>query len=62
MLIPEFSENKEKSMLLYFAADGANVTQMYDELEKTYVCFEKMNETVRDGKKYIVLEIADEEE
>ena len=52
MLFPEFSENKEKSMLLYFAADGADVRQMLDELEKTYVCFEKMNETVKDGKKY----------
>ncbi len=61
MLIPEFSENKEKSMLLYFSAEGKNVREMYDELEKTYVCFEKMNEALKDGKKYVVLEIADEE-
>ena len=61
MLIPVFSENKEKSMLLYFEAEGMDISKMYNELEKTYVCFEKMNQTVKDGKKYVVLEIKDEE-
>ena len=61
MLIPAFSENKESSMLLYFDADGADIAKMYNELEKTYVCFEKMNQTLKDGKKYIVLEIKDED-
>ena len=61
MLIPVFTENKDKSMLLYFEADGMDATRMYNELEKTYVCFETMKQTVKDGKKYIVLEIRDEE-
>ena len=61
MLIPVFSENKEKSMLLYFEADGADISKMYNELEKTYVCFEKMSKTLKDGKQYVVLEIKDEE-
>lgn len=61
MLIPEFSENKDNSMLLYFNADGADINKMYNELEKTYVCFEKMNQTLKDGKKYVVLEINNEE-
>ncbi|MBE6716540.1 MAG: hypothetical protein E7573_06430 [Ruminococcaceae bacterium] len=62
MLLPEFTENKEKSMLMYFNADGADVNKMYDELEKTYVCFSKMNKVLKDGKTYVVMEIADEDE
>ncbi len=61
MLIPEFSENKDNSVLLYFSAEGEDINKMYNELEKTYVCFEKMNQTIKDGKKYVVLEIKDEE-
>ena len=61
MLIPEFSENKDRSMLLYFNAEGENVNEMYNELEKTYVCFETMNKVIKDGKPYVVLEIQDED-
>ena len=61
MLIPEFSENKDRSMLLYFNAEGEDINKMYDELERTYVCFETMNKVLRDGKPYVVLEIKDEE-
>ncbi len=61
MLIPEFSENKDRSMLLYFNADGADINKMYDELEKTYVCFEAMNKVIKDGKQYVVLEVKDDE-
>lgn len=61
MLIPEFSEDKDQSMLLYFPVDGSDISSMYNELEKTYVCFEKMSETIKNGKKYVVLEIVNEE-
>ena len=61
MLIPAFSENKDSSILLYFEAEGADITKVYNELEKTYVCFEKMTQTLKDGKKYVVLEINDSE-
>lgn len=60
MLIPDFSENKDSSIFLYFCAEGENENEMYRELEKTYVCFEKMSKTLKDGKKYVVLEIKDE--
>lgn len=60
MLIPEFSEDLPQSMFLYFAADG-DIQKMYGELEKTYVCFEKMNTVTKNGKKYVVLEIKNEE-
>lgn len=61
MLIPEFSENTEKTMLLYFNADNADANKICDELEKTYVCFTQMKQTIKDGHKYVVLEMADEE-
>ena len=61
MYIPDFTENKDSVMLLYFNAEGENITEMYNELEKTYVCFEKMNQVLKDGKKYVVLTIKDEE-
>ena len=61
MYIPDFTENKDSSMLLYFNAEGEDITKMYNELEKTYVCFEKMNQVLKDGKKYVVLTIKDEE-
>ncbi len=61
MLIPDFSENKDNSMLLYFNAENKNIRELFDELEKTYVCFEKMSQQVKDGKIYAVMEIKDEE-
>lgn len=61
MLIPEFSENTEKTMLLYFNADGKDTKTLEDDIEKTYVCYNKMNVTVKDGHKYVVIEIDDEE-
>lgn len=61
MYIPDFSEYKDSVMLLYFSADNENISEMYNELEKTYVCFEKMNQVIKDGKKYVVLTIRDEE-
>lgn len=60
MLFPEFSENKEDTMILYFPIEGGDIRKIQDELEKTYVCFEKMGTAVKDGKKYVTMEIKDE--
>lgn len=60
MLIPEFSEDRGNLMLLYFPVSG-DINAMYKELETTYVCFQKMNRTIKDGKEYVVLEVQDEE-
>ena len=59
MLLPEFTENTEKSMLLYFDAEGRNTDGMMDELEKTYACMSSMKKTVKNGKTYVVLEVED---
>lgn len=61
MYIPDFTETKDSLILLYFNAEGENINEMYNELEKTYVCFEKMNQVLKDGKKYVVLTVKDEE-
>lgn len=60
MLIPEFSEDRDNIMLLYFPVEG-DINAMYKELETTYVCFQKMNRTVKNGKEYVVLEVLDEQ-
>lgn len=61
MLIPAFSENTDNAMLLYFEADGKDTKALGDEIEKTYVCYSKMNVAVKDGHKYVVIEIENEE-
>ena len=58
--IPEFSENKERSVLLYFNADNTDERKLCDDIEKTYVCFSKMSRALKDGHKYVVVEIDDE--
>ena len=60
MLIPEFSEDRDNIMLLYFPVEG-DINAMYKELETTYVCFQKMNRSVKNGKEYVVLEVLDEQ-
>ena len=60
MLIPEFSEDRDNIMLLYFPVEG-DINAMYKELEATYVCFQKMNRSVKNGKEYVVLEVLDEQ-
>ena len=60
MLLPEFSENNEKSMSLYFNADMKDIKTLQDEIEKIYVCYNKMTVSNKDGHRYVVIEIEDE--
>ena len=57
--IPEFTENKDDAVLLYFSAEGKDETALRREIEKTYVCFSKMGSVVKNGKKYIAVAIED---
>ena len=57
--IPEFSENKDDAVVLYFSAEGADEAALRREIEAAYVCFSKMGRVVRNGKRYIAVEIAD---
>ena len=58
--IPEFSENKDDAVLMYFSAEGKDETALRREIEKTYVCFSRIGSVVKNGKKYIVVAIDDE--
>ena len=58
--IPEFSENKENAVVLYFSTDGAEETALRRQIESTYVCCSKMGSVIKNGKRYIAVEIDDE--
>ena len=58
--IPEFSENKDDAVLMYFSAEGKDETALRREIEKTYICFSRIGSVVKNGKKYIVVAIDDE--
>lgn len=58
--IPEFSENQDDAVLMYFSADGKDEAALRREIEKTYVCFSRIGSVIKNGKKYIVVAIDDE--
>ena len=57
--IPEFTENKDDAVLLYFSLEGKDEASLRREIEKTYVCYSKMGSVVKNGKKYIAVAIDD---
>jgi hypothetical protein len=61
MLYPELTENNEKTTVLYFAAGDRKDADIMNELEDTYACFSAMKPVTKDGRKYIALEIEDEQ-
>ena len=60
ILIPEFSENKENAVVLYFSTDGADEAALRRQIESTYVCCSRMGSVVKNGKRYLAVEIEDE--
>ena len=58
--IPEFSENRDDAVLMYFSTEGKDETALRREIEKTYVCFSRIGAVVKNGKKYVVVAIDDE--
>ena len=58
-LIPDFSENKENCVRLYFKCGDRTPQQVISALENTYACYSTMKVTVKDSEKYICLEITD---
>lgn len=58
--IPEFSENRDDAVLMYFSAEGRDETALRREIEKTYVCFSRIGSVVKNGKRYLVVAIDDE--
>ena len=60
IVIPEFSENKDNAVVLYFSTDGADEAVLRQKIEAAYVCFSKMGSVVKNGKRYIAVEIEDQ--
>ena len=57
---PEFTENKESSVVLYFPLEGKNEREFLATLETFYACCTSVGVVLRDGKKYAALEIEDD--
>lgn len=61
MRFPEFTETTDKATILFFAVGSERDSDVMDELEDTYACLAKLTPVLRDGKKYIALEIPEGE-
>lgn len=57
--IPEFSENKDNAVVLYFSAEGADEAALCRRIESAYVCCGRMGRVVKNGRRYIAVEIED---
>lgn len=60
ILFPEFTENNENGVTLFFAADNKNENELIKELENVYPCLSAVEVVIKNGKKYIAVEIDDE--
>ena len=58
--IPEFSENKENAVVLYFSTDDADEAALRKQIESTYVCCGRMGSVTKNGKRYLAVEIEEE--
>ena len=57
IVVPDFSENKENAVLLYFSTEGKDETALRREVERAYVCCDRIGSVVRNGKRYVVVSI-----
>ena len=60
MLYPEFTENTETGVAMYFALNGKTESELIAALEKAYPCFSAVGPAERDGKKYVALTVDDD--
>ena len=58
--IPEFTENQENAVLLYFSLEGTDEAALRKSVESTYVCAGRMGVMQKNGKKYLVAAIDEE--
>ena len=59
IVVPDFSENKENAVLLYFSTEEKDEATLRREIERAYVCFSRIGSVVRNGKRYIVVSVDD---
>ena len=60
MLFPEFTENTETGVNMYFAPGDKTENELIKELESVYYCYSAVGTVKRDGKTYVVLTVDDE--
>ena len=60
MLFPEYTENTETGVTMYFPLAGKTENELIKELEKTYYCYSAVGAVTKDGKKYVALTVDDE--
>ena len=60
MIFPEFTENTERGVIMYFPLEGKTEKELVSELEKTYYCYSAAGVVTKDGKKYVALTVDDE--
>ena len=60
MIYPDFSENTEKGVTLYFALENRSPEALLAELSKVYYCYSAAGTVEKDGKKFIALTVEDE--
>lgn len=56
MILPEFSENRENSVIMYFAVEG-DKKALENAIENTYYCYSRMDYVKKDGTEYLALEV-----
>ena len=61
MIFPEFTENTETGVTLYFPLAGKTENELIKELEKVYFCYSAVGTVNKDGKTYVALTVEDEE-
>ncbi|MCH5198395.1 MAG: hypothetical protein J1E34_05760 [Oscillospiraceae bacterium] len=60
ILFPEFTENNEKGVTLFFDASDKNENELISELESVYPCLSAVKTVLKNGKNYIAVYIDDE--
>ena len=61
MLYPEFTENTETGVIMYFPLAGKTENELIKELEKVYYCYSAVGTVNKDGKAYVALTVEDGE-
>lgn len=60
MLYPEFTENTEKGVVMYFPVGEKKENELIKELESAYYCYCAVGAVKKDGKAYIALTVEDD--
>ena len=60
MIYPEFTENTETGVTMYFPLENKNENELMNELGKVYYCYSAAGTVTKNGRRYIALSVDDE--